>query len=232
MIRAIFDRLRALAREDATMLFGFLAVALLGFVFLKLASEMLEGETLALDRQLLGALRSLDGGTGWFGTAMRDATALGSATVLTLVTLLAAGFLLSSRKPAAAAFLAFAIGLGALLAGLLKLAFARPRPEFVAHLVDASGASFPSGHAMNSAVVYLTLGALLARAERRRLVRLYLIGAAILLAVLVGVSRVYLGVHWPSDVVAGWCVGAAWALGCALAVRALQRARRVEPAEG
>jgi undecaprenyl-diphosphatase len=102
------------------------------------------------------------------------------------------------------------------LAGLLKLVYSRPRPALVPHLVEVTSSSFPSGHATDSALVYLTLAALLAGTVPERSLRIYLIGVAILLTLLIGVSRVYLGVHWPSDVVAGWTFGAAWALGWSL----------------
>ena len=101
------------------------------------------------------------------------------------------------------AVLLVAVGGGVLLSTLLKIGFDRPRPDLVPHGAVVY-ASFPSGHAMLSAVVYLTLGALLARVQPRRLLKLYLLGLAILLTVAVGISRVYLGVHWPTDVVAGW----------------------------
>ncbi|HEX8365674.1 MAG TPA: phosphatase PAP2 family protein [Allosphingosinicella sp.] len=112
----------------------------------------------------------------------------------------------------------------------LKALFMRPRPDVVAHLVDVTSTSFPSGHATNSAVVYLTLGALLARTQTSRRVRAYLMAVAIALTLTltVGFSRVYLGVHWPTDVVAGWCVGAAWATSCGLLARFLQRRRTLE----
>jgi undecaprenyl-diphosphatase len=109
--------------------------------------------------------------------------------------------------------LAASIG-GMLLTGLLKDVFQRDRPPLAMHLAPAINASFPSGHATLSATVFLTLGALIAHFAQRRRVRIYALTAAVLLTVVVGCSRVYLGVHWPTDVLAGWCVGAAWALVC------------------
>jgi undecaprenyl-diphosphatase len=159
---------------------------------------------------------------------MIDVTALGGVAVLTIITIIAVGYLVAGRKWAMGLFLAGAVIGGSTLNTLLKLGFARNRPDIVAHLVDVQTASFPSGHAMNSAVVYLTLGALLARAEKDRAVRLYLISVAIMLTLIIGSSRVYLGVHWPSDVIAGWCVGASWALLCSLAARMLQKRRKLE----
>ncbi|HKR24583.1 MAG TPA: phosphatase PAP2 family protein [Allosphingosinicella sp.] len=207
------------------------------FAFLRLGSEIMEGETFALDRWLLLALRSasdssVPAGPGWLLEAMVDITALGGVSVLTVITIIAAGYLVAARKPATAAFLVAAVSGGAVASTLLKMVFARPRPDVVGHLVEVSSLSFPSGHAMNSAIVYLTLGALLARAEDDRRVRIYLIAVAVALTLVIGFTRVYLGVHWPSDVLAGWCVGAAWAVLSSLAARALQRRHAIEPEAG
>jgi undecaprenyl-diphosphatase len=111
---------------------------------------------------------------------------------------------------------------------VLKEFFERPRPDLVPHGAEVFTASFPSGHAMMSAVVYLTLGALLARVETGLRVKAFVLSVSVLLTVLVGISRVYLGVHWPTDVLAGWTVGAAWAVMCWLIARVLQRKGRVE----
>lgn len=222
-------------RIDSRILLAFLLIVLGAFLFLKLGSEVLEGDTLAIDRLILRGLRSAANpavpvGPGWLQGAMIDLTALGGVTVLTLITLLSAGYLAASRKRTTALFLTAAIAGGAVLSSLLKAQFMRPRPDLVAHLVDVHTTSFPSGHAMNSAITYLTIGVLLARAETDRRVRIYLLTIAIALTLMIGVSRVYLGVHWPSDVVAGWCVGACWAVACSLAARTLQRGHAIEPA--
>jgi undecaprenyl-diphosphatase len=148
--------------------------------------------------------------------------------VLTFVTLAVAGFLILQRKAHAALFVALAVGGGMLLSTLLKMGFDRPRPDLVPHGAVVYSASFPSGHSMMAAVAYLTLGALLARVQPRRRLKLYLLGLAILLTVAVGVSRVYLGVHWPTDVLAGWALGAAWALLCWAGALWLQRRGQVE----
>ena len=136
-----------------------------------------------------------------------------------------------ARQRGAARLVAVSVGGGTALSSLLKLGFARPRPDLVPHAVEVYTASFPSGHAMLSAVTYLTLAALLARVQPRRRLRIYVLALAVLTSLLVGASRVYLGVHWPSDVAAGWCVGAAWALLCWLAALRLQRTGRVERAD-
>lgn len=196
------------------------------FVFVRLIDEVGEGETHDFDQTLLMALRNPADpadpiGPFWLEIMFRDFTSLGSHAVLALICALAFGYLLLQRKLLSAGMLVFSFGGAVALNSLLKLSFNRPRPELVAHLVDTYTASFPSGHAMLSAVCYLTLGTLLAGVARRRRDKIYILGTAVALMVLVGFSRVYLGVHWPTDVLAGWCLGAAWAMGCWLAVRGI-----------
>jgi undecaprenyl-diphosphatase len=211
------------------MLFG--ALALWGF--LELADEVSEGETHAMDELIIQAFRdpadpSRPIGPVWVQEAVRDITALGSATVLSLVTLAVLGYIAIRRQHHALAFLLASVCGGGLLAFLLKQVFERPRPELVPHLVQAGGSSFPSGHSLASAVVYLTLGTLLARLVKPMKLKLYLIGIALFLSFLVGLSRIYLGVHYPTDVLAGWTVGLLWALACWLAARFLQRRGSIE----
>src|SRR5262249_16044963 len=155
--------------------------------------------------------------------AGRDFSALGGFAVLTLITLAVAGYLLIVRKRHAAILLVVAALGGRLVRHVLKALVDRPRPDVVPHLSHLSSASFPAGRAMLSAVVYLTLGAMLARLVERRRVKTYVLTVAILLTFLVGVSRVFLGVHYPSDVLAGWTAGLVWAVLCWLATRYLQR---------
>jgi undecaprenyl-diphosphatase len=229
---------RLLTRVDRRILIGFLAFVLVGVGFLKFAAEVGEGETAGFDRWLLEALRvpghpELPIGPHWLAQAMTDITALGGYTVLSLLVLLASGYLIAAGKSRNAGFMLAAIVSGVVLGILLKAVFVRPRPDIVAHLVSVATPSFPSGHAMNSAITYLTLGALLARAETNRRVRAYIVAAAVLLTFVVGCSRVFLGVHWPTDVAAGWVVGAAWALLCSMLVGTFQRRGAVEaPGKG
>jgi undecaprenyl-diphosphatase len=158
-------------------------------------------------------------GPAWMEGVVRDITGLGGTAVLTFITVASVLYLLVAHKPRTALFLCAAIAGGQVLSSLLKLGVERPRPDLVSHLVDVHTLSFPSGHAMLSAVTYLTLGSLLARIMPDRASRVYVIGIAVLLTFLVGMSRIYLGVHWPSDVLAGWCAGAAWAMLCWLIAR-------------
>ena len=189
-----------------------------------------EGRAHVFDRELLLALRTPGDpadplGARAFELAVVDLSALGGFAVLTLLVLLACGYLAVLRKWGdAALLLAASIG-GTWISEALKEFFGRPRPDLVAHVVETTSMSFPSGHAMLSAAIYLTLGALLARAQEARVRRNYILGAAVLLTLLIGVSRLYLGVHWPTDVLAGWCLGAAWALICWSVAAWLKRRR-------
>jgi undecaprenyl-diphosphatase len=208
-----------------------LAGAVWGLV--ELADEVREGEQIGVDRMLLLLFRNpLDPtdpiGPLWLEEAVRDVTALGGTTVLAIITLSAAGFLVLAGKRSAALFVLVAIGGAMALSSGMKAGFERPRPDLVPHGMAVYTASFPSGHATGAAASYLTLGALLARFQPRRRVKIYLLTLAVLLTVAIGLSRVYLGVHWPSDVLAGWTLGAGWALLCWLVVRALQRRGKVE----
>ena len=160
---------------------------------------------------------------------MRDLTALGSNIVLLIFTSAVAVFLAVRRQTHALALVVVSTGGGFLLAQALKMVFARPRPELVPHLALVSSSSFPSGHSMSSAVVYLTLGALLSQLVEERTLKAYFLGVACFLTFIVGLSRVYLGVHYPTDVLAGWSAGLAWALLCWMAASYLQRRGKVEP---
>jgi len=170
-------------------------------------------------------------GPPWLQGAVRDITSLGSSSVLVLVTAATILYLLLIRRPATALLMFVAVAGGQVLSTLLKHEVDRPRPELVSHLVTETSLSFPSGHAMLSAVTYLTLGSLAARFLPDRTTKAFVLALAVLTTVLVGTSRVYLGVHWPSDVLAGWCAGFAWAMLCWLAARLLQRRKVVADSE-
>ena len=158
-------------------------------------------------------------GPPWLEEAVRDITGLGSMIVLVLVTAAAIFYLLLIGKGREALLVLIAVGGGQILSSLLKLGIDRPRPDLVPHLVEVQTLSFPSGHAMMAAVTYLTLGSILAEIAPGRATKIYVLGVAVLITLMVGVSRIYLGVHWPSDVLAGWCAGFAWAMLCWLAAR-------------
>lgn len=185
-------------------------------LFLVVAGLVAFGETHGLDERLMLALRTPGDvsdplGPPWFESTMRDITSLGGSTVLFMLVFVIAGYLaLTGRRRLALLALASPAG-GAVLANVTKLMFDRPRPDLVSHGVEVATLSFPSQHAMMSAVVYLTLGALAARLHTDRRVKIFVMSAAMLMTALVGITRVYFGVHWPTDVLAGWALGAAWA---------------------
>lgn len=201
---------------------GVIALGIWGFA--SLADEVFENETHAFDRAILTWFRTPGDpatpiGPDWLLNSMIDVTALGGYTVLTLLTLGAATYRIVLKDYRTAGVIVAAVGSGALLTSFLKMGFDRARPDLVDHLTHAASSSFPSGHATQSAIAFLTLGALIARTQPDRHVKAFVLGSAMLLTVLVGISRVYLGVHWPTDVLAGWCLGAAWAAIWWLALR-------------
>ena len=209
------------------LLVGGLSLLLLILAFAALAGVVIDGDTRHFDERVLTALRdpadpSRPIGPRWLEAAALDFTALGSGFVLGLVVLTIVGFLVLQGTYRTALFVLLATYGGGVLNSLLKELFQRPRPEIVPHLRDVFSLSFPSGHAMTSAAVYLTLGALLMRITERRATKIYCMAMAIVLTVLVGSTRVYLGVHYPTDVLAGWVAGLTWALLCFVAMRFLR----------
>lgn len=220
-----------LAAREAGTLAALLLAAGAVWLFAELADDVLEGDTETVDERVLLLLRTpADSndpiGPPWMEEIVREITALGGVGILTILTIASAGFLVLQRKARLAGYLLVAVASGTVVSTLLKLGFDRDRPpaDLVAHGQTVYTSSFPSGHSLLSAVVYLTLGALLASAQANLRLRAYVMSLAVFLAVLVGASRVYLGVHWPTDVLAGWTAGAAWALVCwALAERLRRR---------
>jgi undecaprenyl-diphosphatase len=229
-VQALTARVNRL--ERATLI-GVIATAAILLLFAKLAGAVGEGRTRVLDEWLLLALRSPGNpsdpvGPVWFEEMMRDFAALGSTGVLTVMVLAVSGFLAMTRKVHAAVFVPLSVLGGVLVSQSMKWAYARPRPDLVPHATEVYTASFPSGHAMMSAIVYLTLGALVVRTQPDRNTKAYILAVAVLLTGLVGVSRVYLGVHWPTDVLAGWVLGGLWAFLSWAAMLWLQSKGRVE----
>lgn len=203
-------------RRVPYILAGITAVLLWGFA--SVADEVLEGDTLTLDNLIISWFREPGQpnelwGPTWVQEAVRDLTSLGSITILSIVIVATVAFLVFSRKTRSALFVLASVIGGTILSSAFKALFDRPRPDFAA-AAKVFSASFPSGHATVSAVVYLTLGLLLAEAAGKRRLKAYFIGLGIVLTIAVGVSRIYLGVHYPTDVLAGWSLGAAWAIAC------------------
>ncbi|GLQ11593.1 phosphatase PAP2 family protein [Devosia yakushimensis] len=227
-----YQALRDFVKAEALLLSGIVVVSGLVLGFLRLADEMLEGETEAFDRAILMLFRDpadIDRviGPPWMQEMVRDVTALGSFAFLGLLVSGVVIYLFLARMRGAAFLVLTSVLGGTLLSTLLKMSYDRPRPDLTT-MSHQFTASFPSGHAMLSAVTFLTLGAILAQLAPTRALRIFSIGAAIFLTLIVGTSRLYMGVHFPSDVLAGWCLGAAWALGCSLIAFWLQRRGKVE----
>lgn len=192
--------------------------------FSQLSSEILEGEGTAIDTRIMLLMRDPADSTnplgpGWFEEMMRDISGLGSIGILTLLTLAAAVYLKLLGKTRVMWYVLLSIGGGVVFSTLLKAGFDRPRPNLFPHGAQVFDASYPSGHSLLSAVVYLTLGALIAEIQPRHGLKVYTLILASTITLLVGISRIYLGVHWPSDVLAGWLAGSAWAFLCWLISR-------------
>jgi len=222
------------ARAEKMTLFSLCLSAIALFAFIEIAEDVVEGDTGSFDAAILLAFHGGNAqlnpiGPPWLEETMRDLTALGSSSILLIIIATTIGFLALTRKWHAAWMVLWSIVSGIVLSLLMKLGFDRPRPDLVPHATAVYTQSFPSGHAMLSAIVYLTLGALLARTQAEVRVKIYLLCVAMLLTVTVGISRVYLGVHWPSDVLAGWAGGAGWALLCWVVMIWLQSKGRIEP---
>jgi len=213
-----------------------LLIATVGLLaFFELADEMSEADGHGTDALVLAFFRpnvvaphdAL--GPRWFEYAVSEITTLGGVTNLTIIVVIALLFLLLQRRIASALLVFFAVGGGVLLSESIKTLIGRDRPPLIYRAVETSNASFPSGHAMLSTITYLTLGALLAQVMPQRRQKAFVFAVAALLAALIGASRVYLGVHWTTDVLAGWSLGAAWAMICWLAAWLLRRFLRRHP---
>ncbi|MYZ47859.1 phosphatase PAP2 family protein [Propylenella binzhouense] len=230
---ALFRRSLALARAEIATLAILLVIAGGSWTFVELAEEVREGSTAAFDRAIILALRNPANlsdplGPRWFEEMMRDVTALGSTFFITLSAVLVVVYLLMIRKRGAALMVLFSVAGGTLLSFSLKRVFERSRPDLVPHGAEVYTASFPSGHATLSAVTFLTLGVLLTRLEPKRRLKVFFLAVSVGLTLIVGGSRIYLGVHWPTDILAGWALGSAWAMFVWLVALWLQRRGEVE----
>lgn len=199
------------------LIFFFMIAGTLAFV--TITGEVREGDVQHFDELILTAFRHSDDlskprGPVWLNRAMRDITALGGVTVIFSLIMVVLGFFLLQRHYRTMMLIgATSLG-GFILVMVLKFLIARDRPNIVPPLMIENTPSFPSGHSMMSAVVYLSLAALLARIQPTIPLRIYIILIALLLTFLIGISRIYLGVHYPTDVLSGWSVGLAWASFC------------------
>jgi undecaprenyl-diphosphatase len=224
--------LSSVGRHELAVLIALVGFAAGAWAFGTIADEVMEGDTQTFDRAVLLAMRRADNlapiGPLALQEAARDITGLGGLAALSFLTLAVSSFLLLDGKRRMALFVLCSVASGLFMTASLKDAFNRPRPDLVPHATSVSATSFPSGHSMMSAVTYLTLGALLARSQRRKRLKAFLMLLAASLTFMIGLSRVYLGVHWPTDVFAGWTAGASWALLCWFVARLLQSRRALE----
>ena len=213
---------------ESPVLMAAVAIVASLWLFIVLASLVVSGHAQTIDERILVALRrpgdpAVPIGPRWCHQMAIELTALGSVPVMAAIILVVCGWMaLAQRRALIGLVLASSCGAG-LLNTALKSAFGRPRPSIVPQLAIVDSASFPSGHAMMAAAVYLTLGVVLARTTARWRLRLYYLGVAFAATGLVAFSRVYLGVHYPSDVLAGMAAGALWAILCDVAAWRLQR---------
>jgi undecaprenyl-diphosphatase len=236
-MQLVWRRVAEMARAETWLLASVLVIGALVLAFGWLAGEVMEGDTEALDRRLLGLFRSAadptrPAGPPWLVEMARDVTALGSFSVLAILLLAVVGYLLLAGRRRAAILVLIAVIGGDAISHLLKMGFERARPDIAAQAARVFTASFPSGHATLSAITYLTMGALLTRITPSHGIRIFFMSVALLLTLLVGLSRIYLGVHYPTDVLAGWCIGSAWALACWVVMARLQAEGQVSPPGG
>jgi undecaprenyl-diphosphatase len=215
------DRLRSLL---APLLVGFGAIAL-AMLLAYLGSEMLEGDTAVFDLRILRAALAARVTYPWLTSVARDLSGLGSVGVLTIVTAAAVGYLWLTSARVTAAVMALSVTAGSIVNSLFKTLFGRARPDAPLTEFAFSSLSFPSGRAATSAIVFVSLGALLASTRSARIERVYLLSMAATFAAVVGVSRVVLGVHWPTDVLAGWAFGCAWAMVWLVLLKLAERTR-------
>lgn len=226
-IRRYVDALEA----EALVVLGVSLLSVIGVLgFFAIAGSVMEGDTQKVDEAILRWFRdpvdpSSARGPAWLTEVAIDITAMGSTVVLVLVVLAVSGFLWLQKQTRLLALLFAAMAGGTVLNALLKTTFARPRPSVVPHLREVFTFSFPSGHAALSAIVYLTIGVLLLEVVTGRASRLYCLVVAMTATFLIGFSRVFLGVHYPSDVLAGWAAGITWAALCWLAMKYVVRRR-------
>lgn len=221
-------RLAALITRESVLLAALLVIAAACWGFLTLQAEVRAGNNWSFDERVLLFFREAGDpaqlrGPDRLGMVARDITALGGVAVLSLLTVGVAGFFVLRRQWAPLALMLITVVGGVVIVDGLKHAYGRERPAVATHLMQETSYSFPSGHSTMATVVYLSLAVMLAEFQEKRRLRIYIIGYAAVLAFLIGVSRVVLGVHYPSDVAAGWTLGLLWGTCTWIVARLLRR---------
>ena len=218
-----------IARTEIAALSALLIIALGVMTFVEVADDMTEADGQMFDQAVLHWLQPVAGqprGPWWLQEAAADLTSLGGISVLTLFAVIAFSFLLIQRKRLSALLLVVGLAGGVALSEGLKALFERARPPAAYQAVETLNASFPSGHALLSTVFYLSVAVMMTRAFPKRRLKAYVLGVGMVFALMVGLTRVYLGAHWASDVLAGWSVGAAWAMALWLVSYAVERRQK------
>lgn len=227
------DFLHELVTKEIKVLLALLVLLICVLVFLEIGDAISAGETRKFDLSILEFFRSEDdfskpAGPSWITNFMTDVTALGGGYVLAIMSVFVLIFLILQKHYDAFWLLLAATAGGALISFGLKEIYGRERPDLEFRLITTTYFSFPSGHSMMSAVLYLTQAAIVARFQRTWKIRIYILSAALFLTLIIGASRVYLGVHYPTDVIGGWTIGLAWASFCWFAAWYIQRRKRLK----
>ena len=225
-VQIFLRRMLRIARTEIAAVTALFVLALGVMTFVEVAGDMTGTDGQAFDQAVLAWVQPVAGdprGPRWLEEAAADLTSLGGISVLILFAVIAVVFLLLQRKRLSALLLVLGLAGGVTLSEGLKALFGRPRPPAAFQAVETLNASFPSGHTLMATVFYLTVGVMLTRAFPRVHLKAFVLGAAMTVALLIGLTRIYLGAHWASDVFAGWCAGAAWAMTLWLVAYAVQR---------
>jgi|ERR1035438_65863 undecaprenyl-diphosphatase len=218
-MRGIKSKYVTLAGIEIKVLVAVLAIVVGTVGFILVAGFVSRGSTDHFDMQILKSFRYSDNlarpiGPEWLFEVMRDITSLGGSTIVSLITFFVIGYFILQKKYSMLFLVLAAVIGGAVIDLELKELFSRVRPQIIPNLIPEKSFGFPSGHSMMSTIIYLSLASLIARLQVRWRDKIYIISVAIFLSFMIGISRIYLGVHYPTDVLGGWSLGLVWAALC------------------